>query len=168
MAERFMFPGDRAVRLNSSGDSAEDGSERRDAEGGGLAASREYIRRGWSPIPVGAGEKAPTQVGWPDQRITAEVAHLHFGGEGNIGLLTGHSLADPDWSHQPRPRVPSYSCGRGTRCLLHRLDTPTSPRVPEGSTCALGHPPVGAELPKQRIWRCDVFILSDFPANQGS
>lgn len=63
-------------------------------------AAREYLSRGWAPIPVPFRSKKPVLIGWPDLRLTEDELVVHFDtGPSNIGLLLGeHSggLVDID------------------------------------------------------------------------
>jgi hypothetical protein len=52
--------------------------------------ARGYIQRGWAPIPVPRGKKAPETKGWPNERITESEVERAFGrGRRNIGVLLG-------------------------------------------------------------------------------
>src|SRR5271155_5040461 len=64
-----------------------------------LAAARMHLSRGWQPIPIPGGEKAPRFKNWPDLRVTESNVRQHFPGRCNIGLLTGEpsgGLVDVD------------------------------------------------------------------------
>lgn len=52
--------------------------------------ARHAIERGWSPIPIPAGSKAPETGGWQHLRFSSprQVTEA-FGGETNVGLLLG-------------------------------------------------------------------------------
>jgi Bifunctional DNA primase/polymerase, N-terminal len=52
-------------------------------------AATNYIGRGWAPIPLETGSKAPHTKGWTDLRISVADAHAYFDTLGNIGLLLG-------------------------------------------------------------------------------
>lgn len=55
-----------------------------------LDAAREYCDRGWAPIPVPHGAKAPVLKQWQDLRIHADELPRHFNGKPlNIGILNG-------------------------------------------------------------------------------
>ncbi|MBI4585498.1 MAG: AAA family ATPase [Planctomycetes bacterium] len=62
-------------------------------------AAREYLRRGWAPIPIKAGDKKPALANWPELRITEEkISDLFLNGN-NIGILLGEpscGLVDVD------------------------------------------------------------------------
>jgi DNA polymerase-1 len=54
------------------------------------AAAAAYLRRGFLPIPLGLGSKAPVTRGWRHLRPTADrLGELFPSGTGNIGLLLG-------------------------------------------------------------------------------
>jgi hypothetical protein len=65
-----------------------------------LDIALEYLRRGWSPVPVPYKSKAPLDKGWPAKVVTEETAHQWFNGEAqNIGVRLGElsdGLADTD------------------------------------------------------------------------
>jgi hypothetical protein len=55
-----------------------------------LAAAREYIERGWAPVPVPFRTKGPLLDGWQTLRINAETAPNFFNGAPqNIGIILG-------------------------------------------------------------------------------
>jgi hypothetical protein len=59
-------------------------------EGALLASAKEYIRRGWCPIPVARRSKAPAVLDWTQLRLTEETAPQYFSDESmNIGVLLG-------------------------------------------------------------------------------
>jgi hypothetical protein len=69
-----------------------------------LEIAREYLERGWQPIPVKARDKAPDLGdGWPEFRCTAEELAEHFTDrDQNIGILLGApsgGLTDVDLDH---------------------------------------------------------------------
>jgi AAA domain/Bifunctional DNA primase/polymerase, N-terminal len=53
--------------------------------------ARSYIGRGWGPVPIGLGEKAPHTPGWPKLRITEAQTDTYFAGPGNIGVILGEA-----------------------------------------------------------------------------
>jgi hypothetical protein len=63
-------------------------------------AARDYLARGWWPLPLPAGAKAPALRGWQDLRLTeSELAERFDGGAGNVGVLLGEpsgGLVDVD------------------------------------------------------------------------
>lgn len=52
-----------------------------------------YVRRGWSPIPVARGKKSPSQKNWPSLRLTERDLAEHFSHCGNVGVILGKSSA---------------------------------------------------------------------------
>lgn len=52
-------------------------------------AALNYIARGWSPIPVKQGSKAPHGAGWQNQRLTLDEVERRFGPTENVGVLLG-------------------------------------------------------------------------------
>lgn len=70
-------------------------------EGGGtlLDAARWYLARGYAPVPIPPGTKAPALKGWQHLRLDEAALALHFNGTGNIGLILGEAsghLVDVD------------------------------------------------------------------------
>lgn len=65
-----------------------------------LTLAREYIARGWAPVPIPFREKAPAAKEWQKLRITDKEAANYFNGEPqNIGVLLGtpsNNLVDID------------------------------------------------------------------------
>lgn len=62
-------------------------------------AAREYVERGWVPIPIPRGKKSPVIDEWPQLRVTAADVDRHFAPDGNIGVLLGEAsgnLVDVD------------------------------------------------------------------------
>jgi Bifunctional DNA primase/polymerase, N-terminal len=61
-----------------------------------LDAARDYVRRGWCPIPIPVREKGPVVNGWPELRLqTEDDLRHHFGTDpGNIGVLLGTPSGD--------------------------------------------------------------------------
>ena len=60
---------------------------------------RLYLKRGWVPIPIPGGEKAPCVKGWTKLRISKNDLHKHFRDGDNVGLLLGEpsgGLVDVD------------------------------------------------------------------------
>jgi hypothetical protein len=54
-----------------------------------LATATDYVRRGWAPIPIPLGSKAPRAKGWQDLRLTEGDLPDHFRGAHNVGVLLG-------------------------------------------------------------------------------
>ena len=65
-----------------------------------LAIARDYLKRGWHPIPYDYGTKSPRDDGWQRQKITDANVHERFNsGKQNIGVQLGpksNGLADVD------------------------------------------------------------------------
>jgi len=64
----------------------------------------DFIKRGWRPIPVPEGEKAPRHPQWQNLRVTADDACDYFHeNNGNVGILMGEpsgNLVDIDLDTQ--------------------------------------------------------------------
>lgn len=94
--------------------------------------AREYIARGYAPIPVPFGQKAVTREAWQQLRIVTENVGAYFNGHPqNIGLLLGEpsgGLVDIDLDASETvmlanwflPQTPSRF-GRKSRPISHRL-----------------------------------------------
>lgn len=54
-----------------------------------LDAAREYLKRGWYPVPIPAGTKKPVLKAWPKLRLRAEEIANSFQPNDNIGLILG-------------------------------------------------------------------------------
>ncbi len=52
-------------------------------------AARDYLRRGWYPVPIPAGTKKPVLKAWPKLRLHAEEIPDRFQPNDNIGLILG-------------------------------------------------------------------------------
>lgn len=63
-----------------------------------LEAARAYVARGWRPIPIPSGTKAPSIKNWPSYKAEPWDLDRDFTGDGNIGLLCGEpsNLIDID------------------------------------------------------------------------
>ena len=86
-----------------------------------LEAAAEYVARGWKPIPVPLGEKAPRLKGWQHLRLGLTDLPAHFArGDVNIGLLLGDvsgGLVDVDIdSREALAAAPVFLPGTG---LVH-------------------------------------------------
>lgn len=69
------------------------------AEPDARKAAREYIARGYAPIPVPARSKNPDRAGWQNERHTLDDVDRVFEVGGNVGLLLGersNGLVDVD------------------------------------------------------------------------
>jgi len=61
------------------------------------AAAQRYLERGFRPIPIPHGAKAPTLEGWPSLRLTAADLGRYFDGTpANIGLVLGDDYGTTD------------------------------------------------------------------------
>jgi hypothetical protein len=54
-----------------------------------LDAARDYLRRGFLPVPIPVGQKRPVLRGWNALRLKEEELPKHFGTSTNIGLILG-------------------------------------------------------------------------------
>jgi hypothetical protein len=54
-----------------------------------LDAAGDYVRRGWAPVPIPAGQKGPKLPVWGKLQLGAEDLPRHFGGGSNIGVILG-------------------------------------------------------------------------------
>lgn len=64
-----------------------------------MSAAERYLARGFAPIPIPRGSKAPRLSGWQSLRFTLADLPEHFAGGANIGLLLGEpsgGLVDVD------------------------------------------------------------------------
>jgi hypothetical protein len=97
-----------------------------------VAATLDYIARGWCPIPVPWRSKNPRLNGWQHLRVTGENVGEYFNGARmNIGVLLGEpsgGLADADLDCPEALIVANFllpdsgSCfGRASAPLSHRL-----------------------------------------------
>jgi hypothetical protein len=62
-------------------------------------AVRGYIRRGWAPVPIPRGKKAPRVKDWPRLRVAEAEVQSYFREEDNVGFLLGEpsgGLVDVD------------------------------------------------------------------------
>ena len=96
-----------------------------------LEIALEYLRYGWSPIPVPYKTKRPLLDDWPNLRITEENAHEYFNSEAqNIGVLLGEAsggAADTDLnSSEAIAAAPAFlprtrTFGRASKRFSHWL-----------------------------------------------
>lgn len=64
-----------------------------------IEAAKEYIDKGWYPIPVPQGEKGPNLKGWTNLRLNEENVPEYFSKDQNIGIILGEpsgGLTDVD------------------------------------------------------------------------
>lgn len=67
-----------------------------------LIAAREALARGYQPVPIRKGSKAPAGAGWTHRRLTVEELDDEFIGVESLGLITGEAsngLVDVDLDH---------------------------------------------------------------------
>lgn len=96
-----------------------------------LGAALDYCAKGWSPIRVKLGEKAPPGRKWQDVRITTESARSYFTTPSNIGVLMGEpsdGLVDLDLDAAEAIAVADHLApstgavfGRAAKPRSHRL-----------------------------------------------
>ncbi|OHB52483.1 MAG: hypothetical protein A2Y12_06355 [Planctomycetes bacterium GWF2_42_9] len=102
-----------------------------------LEAARDYMQKGWMPIPIPHKSKNPGFDGWPMFKTTPEELDKHFDQEKNIGVLLGKPsgwLIDIDLDHpraieladQLLPQTPAVF-GRPSKPRSHRLYYITTP-----------------------------------------
>lgn len=56
-----------------------------------IAAARELLARGWSPVPVPRGRKKPLLKNWTLFRASPDELPTHFADDSNVGILTGQA-----------------------------------------------------------------------------
>lgn len=64
-------------------------AERRRTDRDARTAVRDYMRRGWAPLPVPTRSKNPGRENWQHERHTLKDVDRIFAPDGNIGLLLG-------------------------------------------------------------------------------
>ena len=94
-----------------------------------LDIARDYIRRGWAPVPIPFRAKRPALNGWEHLRIDIEAAAKYWNGvSSNFGIILGdasHGLADVDLDCAeavelaPRILPATASFGRATNPNSH-------------------------------------------------
>ena len=122
-----------------------------------LDAARDYLLRGWIPVPIPAGKKGPVLKGWERLRPSEEDLPRLFAGAGNLGLLLGEpsgGLVDVDLDcPESRALADAFlpatglehgrvSAPRSHRWYLcappppgtTRYRTPSTPEAPKGAT----------------------------------
>src|SRR3954447_1510534 len=91
-----------------------------------------YLVRGWAPLPVPRGAKAPTLPDWQKNKIkTAADVSRHFDDSSNIGILLGTAsagLADVDLDCGEAVRLADGYLPR-TASTFGRLSKPRSHRL---------------------------------------
>jgi hypothetical protein len=73
-----------------------------------FVAVREYLGRGYIPIPLPPRTKKPTGAGWPNIRVSVDTIHEHFTETSNVGLLLGGGLVDIDLDALEAVRAAPY------------------------------------------------------------
>jgi hypothetical protein len=97
---------------------------RRDAR----EAARQYIARGWAPIPVPVRSKNPNREEWQHERHTLDDVDRVFCPDGNIGVLTGspsNGLVDNDLDCSEAARAARFYFS-DTACRFGRESNPSS------------------------------------------
>jgi hypothetical protein len=51
--------------------------------------ARDYLRRGWQPVPIARGQKKPRNNAWQSLAITETNVERYFGDDDNVGLRLG-------------------------------------------------------------------------------
>ena len=67
-----------------------------------ISAARDYLGRGWRPVPIQPGKKTPALKEWPQLRLEVDQVPEVFASSNNIGLLLGvpsNGLVDIDFDH---------------------------------------------------------------------
>ncbi len=96
-----------------------------------LDATREYVRRGWTVVPIPRGEKGPRIAGWPSLRLGEAGLAAHFHDGENVGVILGspsRGLVDVDLDCGETMAVADYflpptgvEFGRPSKPRSHRL-----------------------------------------------
>jgi|GEM_PF-804216 len=102
-----------------------------------LHVARDYLARGWQPVPVAAADKRPAIPGWQRLRLTDTDLPRHFRGGENVGILLGEPsgwLVDLDLDHPAALELADQylpatgaEFGRRGKPRSHRLYVVTSP-----------------------------------------
>jgi hypothetical protein len=95
--------------------------------------ARQYLARGWAPVPIPHGEKGPVIAGWEKLTITPDNVENHFinGTTQNIGVMLGpksNGLTDVDLDCSEAVRLAPYFLpateavfGRASKACSHYL-----------------------------------------------
>jgi hypothetical protein len=107
------------------------------APGDSRAVALEYLRRGWTSIPLPARKKAPRTPGWQSLRLGADDVPSRFSQNANVGVLLGEPsgwLVDVDLDAQQATELadeflPATAAefGRAGKPRSHRLYVVTGP-----------------------------------------
>jgi hypothetical protein len=127
-----------------------------------LNVALNYINRGWNPVPIPRGTKAPQDAGWHTRIIDAMSAPLYFNGaEINIGVVLGpnsHGLTDIDLDCAEAIAIAPYLLpptkaifGRPSKRASHWLYFTDLARTAEAATLQYRDPESKAMLLELRI-----------------
>jgi Bifunctional DNA primase/polymerase, N-terminal len=130
--------------------------------------AREYLKRGWKPVPIGTGRKAPNDKDWQNNPTTEENLARKFSvGYGNIGVQFGkvsNGLTDIDLDCVEALKLADVFLpetkavfGRQSKPKSHRLyvtdiaDTETVATIQYAEPPGLSRDPKNAMLVELRI-----------------
>jgi hypothetical protein len=93
--------------------------------------ARDYLRRGWQPVPIDRGQKRPRDNAWQSLAITDANVEDHFGNDDNVGVQLGarsSGLTDVDIDCAEALDLADHILpatgaifGRGSKPRSHRL-----------------------------------------------
>lgn len=97
-----------------------------------LEIAKDYLQRGWQPIPIAHKSKNPKLPGWPNLKLNESDLANHFNGKPqNIGVLLGatsNGLTDIDLDSPEAVKIADYflpqtkaQFGRASKPRSHRL-----------------------------------------------
>src|SRR6266478_3716701 len=144
--------------------------------------AREYLKRGWKPVPIGTGRKAPNDKNWQNNPTTEENLARKFSvGYGNIGVqfgkvsngLTDIDLDCPEDLKLADVFLPETKAvfGRQSKLKSHRLyltnlaDTETVATSQYAEPPGLARDPKNAMLVELRIGGGGKGAVSMFPGS---
>jgi putative DNA primase/helicase len=94
--------------------------------------AKDYLRRGWQPLPIAYRSKNPNFPGWQKFTTTEKDLHNHFNGAAqNIGVLVGrrsNGLTDIDLDSPESNKIADYFLPK-TESVFGRANTPRSHRL---------------------------------------
>ena len=93
-----------------------------------LDAARDYLRRGWAPLPIQLGQKGPRIPGWTSFRTSEEDLSKHFSDDGNIGIILGSAssqVVDVDLDAPETLKLADYFLPK-TGVIFGRVSKPES------------------------------------------
>lgn len=99
-------------------------------------AARDYLQRGWSPIPVQPKSKVPVGKGWPKIRLTEQDLPDRFPKDANIGIILGDAsggLVDIDLDC-PEALELADALLPSTKAIFGRKSAPKSHRLYQCTT----------------------------------